>query len=192
MATSAHYNVSFRRKREGKTDYRKRLTLLRSRSNRVVVRKSLKHIMMQIVTYKPTGDQVLVTARTGELAKQGWKGGTDNLSAAYLCGMLMAHKAKQHKITSVVPDLGMYPSIKGSKLYAALKGAIDGGLKIPMDQAIAPDAKRLRGEHVAHWANLVKKDHAKYSKMFSRYLKLGLAPENLPTHFDEIKKKITG
>jgi large subunit ribosomal protein L18 len=85
----------------------------------------------------------------------------------------------------------MYTSIKGSKLYAALKGAVDGGLHVPVDAKIVPDAKRLRGEHVAHWATLVKKDHAKYQKMFSRYLKHGLAPEQLPTHFDDIKKKLS-
>lgn len=191
MATGASYVVTFRRKREGRTDYRKRLTLLRSRSARVVVRKSLKHIAMQIITYSPQGDKVVLSAHTRELAKHGWKAGTDNLSAAYLCGMLLAQKAKQHKIARAVPDLGMYPSVKGSKLYAALKGAVDGGLHIPMDVKIAPDAKRLRGEHVAHWAGIVKKDDAKYKKMFSRYLKHGLAPENLPTHFDEVKKKLS-
>ena len=147
---------------------------------------------MQIITFKSNGDHVVVSAHTTELAKHGWKGGTDNISAAYLCGMLLAHKAKQHKITAAVPDLGMYPSVKGSKLYAALKGAVDAGLKIPLDNAIAPDAKRIRGEHIAHWANLVKKDAAHYQKMFSRYLKHKLAPESLPAHFDEIKKKITG
>jgi len=190
MATGASYVVGFRRKREGRTDYRKRLTLLRSRSARVVVRKSLKHITMQVITFKPNGDHVAVSAHTSELAKHGWKGGTDNLSAAYLCGMLLAHKAKQHKISAAIPDLGLYPSIKGSKLYAALKGAVDGGLKVPLDTAIAPDAKRIRGEHIAHWASLVKKDDARYKKMFSRYLKQGLAPENLPAHFDEVKKKL--
>ncbi|HSU72301.1 MAG TPA: 50S ribosomal protein L18 [Candidatus Binatia bacterium] len=190
MATGASYVVTFRRKREGKTDYRKRLTLLRSRSARVVVRKSLKHIAMQIITYAPQGDKVTVSAHTSELAKHGWKGGTDNLSAAYLCGMLLAHKAKQHKITKAVPDLGMYPSVKGSKLYAALKGAVDGGLHVPLDNKIVPDVKRLRGEHIAHWATLLKKDDARYKKMFSRYLKSGLAPENLPAHFDDMKKKL--
>jgi large subunit ribosomal protein L18 len=190
MATGANYVVTFRRKREGRTDYRKRLTLLRSRTARIVVRKSLKHILLQIVSYTPKGDEVRLSVHSRELAKHGWKAGTDNLSAAYLSGILLAHKAKQHKITRAIADLGMYTSVKGNRLYAALKGAIDGGLDVPMDQKIAPDAKRLRGEHIAHWATLVKKDNAKYTKMFSRYLKHGLAPELLPAHVDEIKKKL--
>lgn len=190
MATGPTYVMPFRRKREGRTDYRMRLTLLRSRTTRVVVRKSLHHISMQIVDYTPTGDKVLVSAHTRELLKHGWKGGLDNISAAYLCGILLANKAKAKKITKAIADLGAYPSVKGSKLYAAIKGAIDGGLAVPADPAILPDAKRLMGHHVAHYATMLKKDAVAYQARFSRYLKLGLAPESLPQHVEDVKKKL--
>lgn len=190
MATGPTYIVQFRRKREEQTDYRKRLTLLRSRSARMVVRKSLKHILMQLIDYAPQGDKVLVTAHTKELAKHGWKGSTDNISAAYLCGMLLAKKAKAKKITKSIADLGPYASVKGSKLYAAVKGAVDGGLHIPFDASVAPDAKRIRGEHVANWATHVKKDAKKHPHAFTQYTKHGLVPEQLPAHFDDVKKKL--
>jgi large subunit ribosomal protein L18 len=190
MANSAAFIVQFRRKREGKTDYRRRLLLLRSRTPRLIVRKSLKHLALQLVDYAEKGDKVLLSAHTRELAKHGWKGGTDNISAAYLVGILLAKKAKAKKINSAIADLGNYPSIKGSKLYAVVKGAVDGGLAIPLDAKIVPDTKRLHGEHVAHWATHLKKDEKAYKKMFSRYLKNGLAPEDLPKHVEEIKKKL--
>ncbi|MEK6849907.1 MAG: 50S ribosomal protein L18 [Nanoarchaeota archaeon] len=190
MATGPNYIVQFRRKREQRTDYRKRLTLLRSRNARIVIRKSLKHISMQVVDYSVAGDKVLVSAHTKELAKHGWKAGTDNISAAYLCGIMLAKKAKAKKITHAIADLGLYPSVKGNKLYAAIKGAIDGGLAVPFDNVIAPDAKRIRGEHIAAWAAHVKKDAKKHPHQFTKYTKHGLAPENLPAHFDETKKKL--
>ena len=40
--------LSYKRKREGKTDYRKRLKLLKSDKLRFVVRKSLNNILTQI------------------------------------------------------------------------------------------------------------------------------------------------
>ena len=49
MANKKTYTVPFRRKREGKTNYKKRLGLLKSKSLRLVVRKSNKHILVQLV-----------------------------------------------------------------------------------------------------------------------------------------------
>ena len=42
----------FKRKRLGITDYKKRLSLLLSNKPRLVIRKSLKHINVQIIEYK--------------------------------------------------------------------------------------------------------------------------------------------
>ena len=42
------YSVKPRRRREGKTDYRKRLKLLRSGKVRVAIRKSLKNTQIQL------------------------------------------------------------------------------------------------------------------------------------------------
>ena len=189
MATGAAYVTTFRRKREGMTDYRKRLSLLKGRSPRVVVRKSLRHISMQIIEYSTQGDRVLTSAHTLELVKLGWKGGTDNISAAYLCGLMLAKKAKSKG--RVIADLGMYPSVHGSKLYGALKGVVDGGLQLSLGKEVIPDESRLKGEHVAKYAAMLKETDA-YKTRFSRYLKVGLAPEELPKHFEEIKKKVQG
>ena len=45
MATGPRYAVKFRRRREGKTDYKKRLNLLKSELPRFIVRISNKYIL---------------------------------------------------------------------------------------------------------------------------------------------------
>ena len=52
MTQGPRYHVKPRRRREGKTDYRKRLRLLRSGKVRMVVRKSLKNTQIQLIEYK--------------------------------------------------------------------------------------------------------------------------------------------
>lgn len=71
MATGPRYFVQFRRRREGKTDYYKRLKLIVSDKPRMVVRKSNKHITCQLVEAKLEGDNTLVAAHSSELAKYG-------------------------------------------------------------------------------------------------------------------------
>ncbi|HQQ25507.1 MAG TPA: hypothetical protein PLR51_04420 [Methanomassiliicoccales archaeon] len=51
MAQGPRFKVAFRRRREGRTDYRQRQRLLRARVPRAVVRTSLRHISVQIVEF---------------------------------------------------------------------------------------------------------------------------------------------
>lgn len=139
--------VHYKRKRQGKTDYKKRLKLLTSNKPRLVIRKSLKNISAQIIEYNPKGDLVRTSAHTRELIKMGWKGYRRNLPAAYLVGLLCGTKAKQKNIKGAILDIGLSPSIKGSILYAALKGFVDAGLKIPCKEDMFPPKERLMGLH---------------------------------------------
>jgi len=86
MATGPRYRVAFRRRREGKTDYRQRQRLLRSRIPRAVVRMSSKNTYIQFIAYDEIGDKVLASASSKELTKFGWTAPTGNLPAAYLTG----------------------------------------------------------------------------------------------------------
>ena len=52
-------------------------------------------------------------------------------------------------INNAVLDIGLNVSTKGSRIYAALKGAIDSGLKIPHNKDILPDEKRIKGNHIS-------------------------------------------
>ena len=67
MATHKKHVVPFRRKREGKTDYRLRLKLLMGRKPRLVVRLSNAHVSAQIVIYKKEGDVRMTFCKFGEL-----------------------------------------------------------------------------------------------------------------------------
>ena len=83
MATGPSYRVPFRRRREGKTDYRSRRALVLSRLPRLVVRHTLNHIIVQIVKAEVAGDHVIASAHSREMAKTyGWQGNCRNVPAA--------------------------------------------------------------------------------------------------------------
>jgi len=151
MASGPRYAVQFRRKRTGSTNYGKRLKLLRARLPRMIVRKSNKFITIQITQYDSKGDKTLVTAHSSELKEMGWKYGMKNIPAAYLTGMIAAKKAAEKKVTKAILDIGSYATSKGTKLFAALKGAVDGGLEIAHSPEILPDEKKLTGHHIAEF-----------------------------------------
>lgn len=151
MATGPRYKVEYRRKREGKTSYKKRLNLLKSEKTRLVVRKSNKYVLAQIVDYSPDGDNVRVTTRSDELKKFNWKCSMKNTPAAYLTGLLCGYKSKAKKINSAIVDLGLQPSTKGSRLYAVIKGVLDAGLQIPVNKEIFPSDDRIKGKVISEY-----------------------------------------
>ena len=95
--------------------------------------------------YNPEGDRIIASAHSNELKKYGWKFNRGNIPAAYLTGLSLGGKAKGKE---AVLDLGLQSSIKGGRLYAALKGAIDGGLRINADESVFPKNERIEGKHV--------------------------------------------
>ena len=190
MATNRNYTVRYRRKRNGKTDYKTRLKLLLSKKPRLVVRKLNNSIIAQIITYNKKGDNVLVSVTTNDLKKIGWKFHKGNLPSAYLVGLLIGKKAKKLGVKEVIFDLGINKSIHGSTYYASLKGVLDSGLNMPHDEKIIPSKDRISGKHIKDYALLLKKDPKKYNKQFSNYIKLNLNPEDITTNFEEIKNKI--
>ncbi|ABR56979.1 50S ribosomal protein L18 [Methanococcus aeolicus] len=191
MAHGAKYRVPFRRRREGKTNFRLRLKLLLSRTPRLVARKSLNNIVAQIVEYDEVGDKIVVSAHSKEIVKLGYKGHCGNVPAAYLTGLLLGKKALKEGNEEAILDLGLNSATKGAAVLAILKGAVDAGMDIPHSEEILPGEDRINGSHVKEYAELLKvEDEEKYNKQFSKYLKNGLNPEDLPEHFEEIKEKI--
>jgi large subunit ribosomal protein L18 len=148
MARGRTHIVPHRRRREGKTDYRKRLSLVKSKKLRFVVRKSNQAVICQIVEYGHTGDKTLLTVNSFDLKKLGWTGPTGNIPAAYLTGMLCAKKALEKKVKEAILDIGLYRATRGNRLFAALKGAIDGGLDIPHSKEAFPSEDRIAGRHI--------------------------------------------
>jgi large subunit ribosomal protein L18 len=89
------------------------------------------------------------------------------LPAAYLTGLLIGKKAAKNKIKEAVLDSGLYPSTKGSRIYAVLKGAVDSDLKVSFDEKILPSEERIKGLHIQKF-------------------------KDLPQEFEKIKQKILG
>lgn len=148
MAKNKRYSLKYRRRREGRTDYRKRLELLKGRKTRLVVRKSNARTTIQVVDYLPDGDVVRAHADTSQLASKGWKASTSSVPAAYLAGYLAGMRAKEAGVTEAVVDFGMQRSAHGGRLFAAVKGAIDAGLTIPVREEALPVDERLQGAHI--------------------------------------------
>lgn len=138
-----------RRRIEFKTDYRKRLKMLEGGFLRLVIRKTNRYIIMQIVESRNSQDKIIHNVNSKELLKLGWpekkKNSLKTITAAYLAGMLLSKKAKDLK-ENLILDSGLVPNTKGSRVYAALKGALDGGLKINHEEKVMPSKERIEGK----------------------------------------------
>jgi len=185
-ATGPVYNVPFRRRKKCLTNYSRRLALLKSRLPRMIIRKSNRGLVVQIVNFTEC-DKTEASAYSKELEKHGWFP-QSNLPTAYLTGFLCAKRAIKKKITKAVLDTGLMNPTKASVPFAALKGAVDAGLEIPHSESMF-DNDRFSGKHIAEYANKIKGTEA-YSKQFSAYAKKGIAPENMVTIFESVKSKL--
>lgn len=148
MTRGPRTRVPFSRRRDGKTDYRKRLKLLKGGAPRAVFRRSLRNVTIQIVVYDPQGDKIVASAFSKELGKYGWGKASGSLPAAYLTGLLAGKRARAKGIETAVLDIGLNSPSKGSRAFAGLKGLLDAGLEIPHDEEVLPSADRLEGKHL--------------------------------------------
>jgi large subunit ribosomal protein L18 len=142
--------VKVRRRRENKTDYTARINLLKSGTDRLIVRKTNRYILMQVAKSSQAQDTVNFGTSSKELLKFGLseKGGVSlkSISAAYLAGYLMGTKMKKAKINTAIADFGLARSTKGNRLYAALKGVVDSGVALSCDAKMFPSPERLAGK----------------------------------------------
>ncbi len=191
MATGPSYRVPFRRRREGKTNYRARRALILSRSPRLVVRLTLKHVIVQVVEARAVGDSVVVSAHSRELAKTyGWLSSGGNVPAAYLTGLLCGLRAKAKGVEKVFLDVGLHFPSKGARIFAAQKGVLDSGVEVPHSEDILPDETRISGKHIVDYGSQLSSDPEVYKQKFSKYLSRKSRPEELPEHFSAVKDKI--
>ncbi|KAL7303554.1 hypothetical protein TKK_0003714 [Trichogramma kaykai] len=93
------FQVKFKRRREGKTDYyaRKRLTVQdKNKYNtpkyRLITRISNRDITCQVAYARIEGDKIVCAAYSHELPKYGIKVGLTNYAAAYCTGLLLARR----------------------------------------------------------------------------------------------------
>lgn len=228
---SKRYQVKFRRRRVGKTDYYQRKRLILQRKNkyntpkwRFVVRRTNQRIICQVISSTIKGDIVKASADSFELKKYGVTAGLTNYAAAYCTGLLTARRLltildnenKEKKIDSKIAetfdlvkeatgedtnieelcekkgvelrpftcylDLGLVRATNGNRVFAAMKGALDGGLNIPHSSSIFPglaEEKEEKGDK--------KKKGAKESPLRDRIF--GVHVQN---YMDEYAKKKEG
>jgi large subunit ribosomal protein L18 len=191
VAKGPTYNLPFRRRREGNTNYTKRKALLTSGIPRLIIRITGKHTIAQLTESTPTGDRVITSANSKELKnKYGWKGGSNNIPASYLTGLLAGKRANSKRMKKAIADIGLRRITKGSRIFCTLKGAIDSGLDIPHKEEILPQEERIKGNHIAEYAKQISSNQDHYKTRFSQYLNRGLKPEDLPAHFEQVKNQI--
>lgn len=191
MARSPTYRVPFRRRREGKTNYKLRRSLVLSKLPRLVVRKTLKHIIVQVSEAKIPGDETIVSTHSRELTKKyGWQGNYNNIPAAYLTGLLCGYKAKVKGVEKAIIDIGLQLPSRGARVFASLKGVLDAGVIVPHNERVLPHESRIRGQHIVEYANWLLSNTEVYQQRFSRYLSRKLPPEKITEHFSRIKEKI--
>jgi large subunit ribosomal protein L18 len=115
-----------------------------------------------------------------------------NIPAAYLTGFLAGKKAVKAGTTSAIVDLGLVQPIPKSRIFSAIKGAIDAGLSIPCSEKMFPSEKRLRGEHIADYAkDLSKNQPSAFERQFGKISKGRVDLTTLPTMYDKAKSDIS-
>ncbi|CAK62270.1 unnamed protein product (macronuclear) [Paramecium tetraurelia] len=197
------FQTKFRRRREGKTDYYARSRLIvqdkdkyNSPKYRFVVRHTNTKIICQVIYATLKGDKVVAAAESTELKRFGLTSGLTNYAAAYATGLLLARrtlktlkmdkfyegnktidgnlKTQRERPFFAVLDIGLVRSTLGNRVFAALKGAADGGIHIPHNNRRFPgfsvdndkkekyDANvhkdRIFGVHVDKYMALLQKE----------------------------------
>jgi len=145
----SRYQVKYRRRREGKTDYRARRFLVNQDKtkynvpkHRLIARITNKDVIAQIAIATLKGDKIISAAYSHELPKYGVKLGLTNYAACYATGLLLARR--------VLKNL----SSKNNDLFGKFKGQ-----------------ENVDGKHF-----MVKKDKDdKTVRPFTAFLDVGLA-----------------
>ena len=186
---------------------------------RFVVRITNRDVICQLIFSKIVGDRVMCSAYAHELPRYGVPVGHNNYAGCYATGLLLARRhlknlgldssyvgntgnigddflaaptqVDQRRPFKALLDVGLKRTTSGARIFAALKGACDGGLAIPHtakrfigSKGERTDPAKLRsyilGGHVANWMNVLKeRDEAAYKRHFSKYIAHGITSDSL-------------
>merc|ERR1712054_572029 len=235
------FQVKYKRRREGKTDYYARKRLVCQDKNkfatpkyRFVVRFSNKDITCQVISSKIKGDVTHCAAYAHELPRYGLKVGLTNYSAAYCVGLLCARRLlKKYNLDGnfegtpevtaefedafvhgndedgpsafhALLDVGLKRTTLGSKIFAAMKGAFDGGLEIPHNEKkfygydadekeydAEANRERILGGHVATYMNsLEEEEPEEFAEKFKKYIEAGWTADEMEDKYLAVHKAI--
>ena len=141
-----------RRRKENRTDYLKRLKLLKGETPRLVFRKTNKYIISEYIVSKEAQDSVVMGMDSRKLIEYGWpktaQGSLKSITASYLTGYLTGKTILKQKLAEPILDAGMNRVLHKNKIYAFLKGLIDSGIKINCKKEFFPEEERIKGDHL--------------------------------------------
>jgi large subunit ribosomal protein L18 len=159
MNSGPTYNVAFKRKRQHKTDYKKRLKALKSKKPRFVVRLTNNLVKAQVVNYNKDGDKTIACKTSKHLVSLGWKHSLKNTPAVYLTALLLCSDLKKKKVKEVIYDLGLKNYKAKCKIFAGLKAVVDSGITCPHNESAFPNEDRICGKHIEDYKkNNISKD----------------------------------
>mmetsp|Transcript_110781 Transcript_110781/g.357562 ORF Transcript_110781/g.357562 Transcript_110781/m.357562 type:complete len:316 (+) Transcript_110781:83-1030(+) len=207
-----------------------------ARKYRLVVRFTNKKCICQVCYSTIRGDIVLAAAESTELSKFGVPVGHKNYAAAYCTGLLIARRVlkklgldekfkgkeeidgeeyhvedeeNDQRPFKAILDVGLQSTTVGNRVWAALKGAVDGGIHVPhscknFPGYKAPDEKgqepeydaeahkdRIFGGHVKEYMEMLQEeDPTKYEAHFSKYIAEDIDAEKLEDMYSEAHEKI--
>nr|AJS12673.1 50S ribosomal protein L18P [uncultured archaeon] len=151
-----------RRRREKKTDYGKRLGLLKGNVPRVVFRKSNKYLIAQYIVSSEAQDSVVFGVTSKILLKNRWpedmRGSLKSLPAAYLTGFYLGRKILEKNLQTPIIDFGVMRIVSKSRAFAFILGLVDSGVKIKHKKETFPEEEKIHGKKL-------KRDFSVFFKM---------------------------
>jgi len=205
---------------------------------RLCVRTTNTKVCAQIIYATIAGDKVMAQALSTELPKYGIKAGLTNYPAHYATGLLVARRllkkldleeafegveeadGEEFHIEEEVDedsrrpfkallDIGLVRTTVGAKVFAAMKGAADGGLHVPHNCKRFPGyeapeergmdanfdasalADRIFGSHIAEYMETMEEeDEEKYKAHFRKYIEAGMDADSLEDLYKSAHSKI--
>lgn len=184
MSKNKKFTVKYKRKREGKTNYPKRLKYLSAKKPRLVIRPHLNNIIIQLIEYNHNGDRVTQSVSSTELKKFQWPFHRGNIPSAYLTGFLAGNILKQKDF---VIDYGLNRPIKKSRFFAVLKGLKESGINIKVSEELLPPEETISGNKIIEYYNKIKDIS---SNQFSKHKNQNIEINTFDKIFSETKEKI--
>ncbi|XP_037805167.1 60S ribosomal protein L5-like [Penaeus monodon] len=188
--------------------------------HRLIVRFTNKDICAQIALSRIESDVIVTAAYSHELPRYGVSVGLTNYAAGYCTGLLLARRLLQKldlecmfegktiadgEMFSVEDiengpeafrasiDIGKIRATTGAKVFAVVKGAIDGGISLPYSKKWFPGydkdsgtfdpailQEHILGVHIARYMeHLAREDERAFSMQFSQYIKNGVTADKV-------------
>jgi large subunit ribosomal protein L5e len=207
-----------------------------TRKYRLIVRITNRRVLMQVAYATIAGDIVVSQATSSELGNYGIPVGHKNYGACYATGLLMARRTlnkfgledaikgkeeidggdfhvededNDQRPFKCILDVGIRRTCIGSRVWGALKGAVDGGLHVPHSTKNFPGFKpsddkgaegeydaethkdRIFGTHVKEYMEMLQEeDPTKYEAHFAKFIAEGIDADGMTEMYEEGHKKI--